>query len=106
MTEYIMVFVAVGSKEEAKKIASALVENRLAACVQIIPSINSVYKWKGKICDEEELLLLIKSRLDLFDKIKAKVKELHSYEVAEIMAIPVIAGSEDFLSWIKDETGG
>jgi periplasmic divalent cation tolerance protein len=105
MTDFIVVFVTVSSRDEGKKIASALLEERLVACVNIIPSINSIYRWQGKICDDEEILLIIKTRSELFGKLQEKVKSLHSYKVPEIIALPIIFGSQSYLDWIKEETG-
>ena len=102
--KFIVVFVTTGSSSEAKKIANSLVEEKIAACVNIIPKINSIYSWKGKICDEEECLCIIKTREAFFDKLKDRVKELHSYEVAEIIGLPIVKGSQDYLDWIMDVT--
>jgi len=104
MTENIVIYVTAPSHEEGKKIASALVEEKLAACVNIIPSINSIYKWEGKICDDTEVLLIIKSRKEIFPQLEVRVKSLHSYKVPEIIALPIVAGSKEYLSWLRDET--
>lgn len=104
MREFIVVFVTCSSPEEAEKIGNSLVGKRLVACVNIIPRIKSIFHWKGKIAKEKEVLLIGKSRMELFDSIQNEVKELHSYEVPEIVALPVEAGSEDYLEWVKEET--
>jgi len=106
MTDFVVIYVTVPNKELGKKIASALVKEKLAACVNIIPSINSIYQWKDEICDDEELLLIIKSRKELFPKVEERVKSLHSYDVAEVIALPIVAGAGDYLKWLKDETSG
>ena len=89
---------------EAPAIARALVERRLAACANIIPSIRSIYSWKGEICDDEEALLVIKTRRALFDALRAAVVELHSYEVAEVIALPIVAGNPPYVAWIDEMT--
>ena len=90
-------------KETAKQAAKMLVEQRLAACVQMFP-IESVYLWKGEICEDDEIMLFIKSRTELFDKIAAAIKETHPYEVPEIMRIPITDGLPEYLKWIGECT--
>ncbi len=102
--EFVVILVTTGSQEEGLNIARALVESRLAACVNIISGLRSIYRWKGKIWDEGELLLLIKTRMALFEQVKGKVKEIHSYEVPEIIAIPISWGSETYLNWLGEST--
>lgn len=102
MEKYVVIYITSGNTEEAEKIASGLVNEGLAACVNIVPSIKSVYKWKGEICNDNELLLIVKSRKSLMGKIKEWVKKHHSYETPEIIALPIIEGSEDYLKWIDD----
>ncbi|NOZ22715.1 MAG: divalent-cation tolerance protein CutA [Planctomycetes bacterium] len=104
MDSHIAVFVTAPSSEEAAKIARAVVDERLAACGNITQSIRSIYRWEGKVCDDEEVLLIMKTRRDLFDRLAARVKELHSYEVPEIIALPIVAGSEPYLKWIDGQT--
>ncbi len=94
------------SAEEGARLARALVEQRLAACVNILPGLRSVYRWKGAIEDTAEWLLLIKSRRDLFDRLRQAIEKEHSYEVPEIIALPVVAGSENYLQWLAAETAG
>jgi periplasmic divalent cation tolerance protein len=100
-----VVFITVSNEDEATKIAKALVESRLAGCVNIIKDIRSVYSWQGRIEDEKEVLMVIKSRKTLFDSLIKKVKELHSYTIPEIIALPIIEGSKDYLKWLKEVTG-
>ena len=90
-------------KESAKKTARLLVENRLAACVQMLP-VESVYSWKGEVCEENEVMLLIKSKSDLYGKIEAAIRENHSYEVPEIVQIPITGGLPEYLNWIEECT--
>lgn len=103
--ETIVVFITAANEEEAVKIARALVEERLAGCVNIIRNIRSIYSWQGKIEDEAEVLMIAKTQRSLFDKLSQKIKELHSYTVPEIIALPVVEGSEDYLKWLKEVTG-
>ena len=102
-TEYIQVQTATEKMEDAQKIARALLEWRLAACVQIVGPIVSSYWWKGKIEMAEEWLCLIKSRQDLFEELEKAIVELHPYETPEIIATPIVAGSADYLAWLNDE---
>ncbi len=104
--EFCVVLVTVGKPEEAEKIASALVEERLAACCNLVPSVRSVYRWKGEICREAETLMIIKTRRDRFEALRARVAELHSYDVPEIVELPILAGHTPYLDWLREETGG
>lgn len=104
MTEFIVVYITVGAEEEAGRIARALVEERLAACVNIVRNVRSVYRWQGKVEDEAELLMIVKTRAEHFGRLEEAVKREHSYSVPEIIALPVVAGSGDYLSWLKEET--
>jgi periplasmic divalent cation tolerance protein len=102
--EPIVAFVTCGSEEEALKIANALVEERLAACVNLISPIRSIYRWEGKIWDEKEWLLVIKTQKKMFDDLEKKVKSLHSYSVPEIIALPIVEGSPSYLDWLSEMT--
>ncbi|MDD5270139.1 MAG: divalent-cation tolerance protein CutA [Candidatus Omnitrophica bacterium] len=97
---YVAVFITAGSKTEAARIARGLVVKKLAACVNIVRDIRSVYSWKGKLEDSRECLLIAKTTEGLFDKLERSVKRMHSYECPEIIAIPVKAGSREYLEWI------
>ncbi len=99
----IIIFITAASKKEAENIAGILVEEKLAACCNIIDSVSSIFRWEGKICNEDELLLIVKRSSELFNEIVKKVKEIHSYDVPEIIALPIIDGSDDYLKWIDDE---
>ena len=101
----ILIITTIPDKESAKIIAKILVEKQLAACVQIFP-IESIYTWKGEICNEEEFVLFIKTKPGLFDKVSAAIKENHKYEVPEIIQIPVTDGLPDYLKWINDSVIG
>lgn len=97
---YQMLFCTCPNKTSARAIASLLVENNLAACVNIIPSIESVYQWEGKIETAQEELLIIKSRLDKYDEIEQQILDHHPYELPEIIAVTIDAGLSAYLSWI------
>lgn len=101
----IIVFITASSEEEAAKIARALVEARLAGCVNIIKNIRSIYSWRGKIEDEPEVLMIVKTQKSLFDSLTKKVEELHSYTVPEIIVLPIVEGSKDYLKWLREVTG-
>jgi periplasmic divalent cation tolerance protein len=103
MTDKIVVFSTCASGEEAQRMARALVEKRLAACVNVIPGIRSVYRWKDAIEDEEEVLLLIKTSRSLFEELREEIERLHSYEVPEVIALSIVDGSERYLSWLTGE---
>ena len=103
--EEIVVLVTAPKEEEAAGIARALVEAKLAACVNIINNVRSIYSWQGNVEDDSELLMIIKTRKSLFDELSAKVRELHSYDVPEIIALPITAGSEEYLKWLNESTG-
>jgi periplasmic divalent cation tolerance protein len=104
MSESLVVFVTSGSEEEALKIAHALVEERLAACVNLVSPIRSIYRWEGKVCDEKEWLLVMKTHMGRFDALEKRVKALHSYSVPEIIALPIVTGSPSYLNWLKEMT--
>lgn len=100
MNEYIQVATTVATEKQAGDIAGLLVEQRLAACVQVVGPITSHYRWQGKIETSGEYLCLAKSRAALYPEIEAAIKTTHPYEVAEIIALPIIAGSKEYLTWL------
>ena len=104
MTNARIVLTTAGSKEEAARIAHALVERRLAACVNIVPQIESVYRWQGKVETAQEWLLMIKTQADLYERVRDAVKELHSYDLPECVMLEVTAGSQPYLDWIVENT--
>ncbi|MGO8944936.1 MAG: divalent-cation tolerance protein CutA [Syntrophobacteraceae bacterium] len=106
MSEISIVLVTAGSAGEAAAIGRTLIEERFAACANIVPGIRSIYRWKGKICDEQEFLIIIKTRTSLFEAVQKRVKELHSYEVPEIISFPVARGLPQYLEWVQAETAG
>ena len=99
-TGSIVVLITAGSEEEAHKIAKLLINEKKAACVNIVPRVDSLFRWKGKIDSARENLLLVKSRASLLSEIITLVKEVHSYEVPEIIALPIIGGSRGYLKWL------
>jgi periplasmic divalent cation tolerance protein len=103
MTSHIQISTTTESKEQAEKIAQHLLETKLAACVQITGPITSIYRWKGKVENAQEWLCMIKTREELFDKVEAAIKKLHSYETPEIVAAPIVKGSKEYLLWLDDE---
>jgi periplasmic divalent cation tolerance protein len=103
MREFIVVYVTVGSVEEGERLARALVQERLAACVNRIPAVRSTYRWQGQVEQNDEELLIIKSGKDLFASIQQRVQELHSYSVPEIIALPIVDGSQDYLKWLDEQ---
>jgi periplasmic divalent cation tolerance protein len=105
-SQYIIVFITASSLQEAEKLATVLVEKRLAACGNIISDIRSVFWWQDTLEVEQEVLLMLKSRSELFSEIVAAVKKIHSYDVPEIIALPIIFGSEEYLDWLNNETRG
>lgn len=104
MPDALVVLVTVGSESEAETIAGALLDERLAACVTIGGPIRSVYRWRGRIADDREWQLVIKTRAALFDALADRVRALHSYDVPEIIGLPVTAGSPPYLEWLDDAT--
>ena len=104
MSDAVIVFVTAGSDEEAVKIGKALVEEKLVACCNLIPRIRSIYWWKGEVCEEEERLLILKTQAALFPAVQSRVRELHSYDVPEIIALPIERGLPDYLTWIAEST--
>jgi len=104
MGETTVVFVTCGSEEEALKIARSLVEERLAACVNILSPVRSLYRWEEKIWDEKEWLLIIKTQKRRFEDLEKKVKSLHSYSVPEIIRLPIVEGNPAYLKWLEDMT--
>ena len=97
----IVVVTTVGTEEQAYQIARELVARRQAACVNVLPGMRSVYRWKGKICKDGELLLVIKTLAEEFEGVSATIRELHSYELPEILSFPVSQGEANFLEWIR-----
>lgn len=104
MTDKIVVFCNCSSEEEARQVSRGLVESRVAACVSILPKVHSIYHWQDKIEEADEWTLLIKTTRGLFDRLSAELRRLHSYQVPEVLAVPVLDGLGDYLDWIDRET--
>jgi periplasmic divalent cation tolerance protein len=104
MTEFVVCLSTAPSADEAAKIGRALVEEELAACVNVVPGVRSIYRWEGKIEDSPEALLVIKSRESLIAPLTARLKALHSYTVPELVVLPIRDGNPDYLSWIAQST--
>ena len=103
-TSPIIIFITASSAEEAQNIAKTLVEEKLVACVNVIPQIKSIYWWEGKVCQDDEIMLVSKTKRSLFATVMDRVKTLHSYEVPEIISFPISEGSPEYLSWIEKVT--
>lgn len=99
---YTLLFSTTNSMENAKKIAKILVDERLAACVNIVPYIKSFYRWEGKTVEDDEILLIIKTKNEIKDKVIKRIKELHIYQIPEIIALDITAGLPEYLKWIDD----
>jgi len=97
----IIIFCTVDTEELGERIAAALVEAREAACVNIVPGIRSVYYWEGKLCRDAELLLVIKSIAEKFEAVRERIRRIHTYQVPEVIAVPVAAGDADYLKWLR-----
>lgn len=104
LPKFVMVYVTVPNKEVGRKIARALVEGKLAACTNIVPGLESIYIWDGKVQQDEELLLMIKTQEALVPALTMKVKELHEYSEPEVIAVPIIGGSQSYLNWLLNST--
>jgi periplasmic divalent cation tolerance protein len=102
MTDKRIVLTTCGSEDEAEKIAQYLVENRLAACVNIVPQVRSIYRWQGKVESARELLLLVKTTNEKFTQVRDAIRELHSYELPECAVLSIEDGSAAYLDWIED----
>jgi len=106
MSEPLVVLMTAGSQEEAERIAEALVAEMLAACVNVVPGVTSIYRWEGKVQRDQEWLLVAKSRRDMLDRLVERVQALHSYDVPEIIALPLAGGSEPYLRWLDSVVEG
>lgn len=103
VTDKIVVLTTCNSQEQGAQLARHLIEHRLAACVNILTGARSFYRWKGEIEQASEVVLIIKSRRDIFDKLREAISELHSYEIPEVIALPVVDGSDAYLAWLDRE---
>ena len=105
-----LVMTSVGTEQQAVEISEELITRRLATCINIVPCLRSIYRWKGKVCEDTEYLLLIKTPEKLFEQVSSAIREYHSYELPEILAIPVTAAETNFHQWVlqmvEPETDG
>ena len=106
MTDKIVVLVTGSNARECARIARHLLKRRLIACANLVPQIRSLYTWEGKVADERECLMVLKSSREMFPALKAEIEKLHSYSVPEIIALPIIEGSSNYLNWIAESVGG
>ena len=106
MSDAIVVFMTAPTADEALRIANELVERKLAACVQILPEIESVYRWNGEVQRDKEILILVKTTAAQFDALERAVREIHSYDTPEIVAVPMARVSEPYRAWLVDNVGG
>ena len=104
MPDYIIVLVTAPNEDEAAAIAKSIVGEKLAACANIIKNVRSIYRWEGEVQDDPEVLMVIKTRKELFDKLEARVRELHSYDVPEVISLDIRDGSEPYLNWLGECT--
>ena len=105
MTDKIVVLSTCASEDEALRIAEELIRRRLAACVNLLPRVRSIYHWKGAVEEQEEILMIIKTARSQFERLRTELSQLHSYEVPEIIALPIVDGAPSYLEWIDRETG-
>lgn len=104
MDEFIFTYITCESQAQAEQIGTVLVEENLAACANVFPASTAIYKWQGQLQQSEEAIVLLKTRFEFFERIEARVKELHSYDVPCILSFPIMQGSEGFLQWVKNQT--
>ncbi len=102
--KHILITTTTESREHAGEMARTLIDENLAACIEI-HTVDSLYRWKGAVCDTVEYVLLIKTRVDLYDQVESRIQALHTYDLPQIIAIPIIAGLPGYLNWIDHETG-
>jgi periplasmic divalent cation tolerance protein len=106
MTDKIVVLSTCATEADAERLARALVEGRLAACVTVVPGVRSFYPWKGETESSAEFLLIVKTSRELFPELRAEMEKLHPYEVPELLALPVVAGAENYLNWLQANLRG
>ena len=101
MSDFVLVICTINDYDKAREISKKLLEDKLIACSNIIPNVTSIYRWQGKICEDSEYLLLMKTKYAVFDILKSKIIELHPYEVPEVLALDIREGIENYLNWIE-----
>lgn len=102
--DFLVVLVTTPNEDVAATLAAALVDERLVACVNIVPGLRSIYAWQGRVCDEREVLCLLKTRRSRFPALRERVLALHPYEVPEVVALPIVEGDGRYLAWLRDQT--
>lgn len=102
--DFVVIYCTVPNKKEGREIAKALVENNYVACVNIIDKIDSIFSWDGEMVEEHEAMMVIKTRKELFSKVSHLIQKLHSYNVPEVIALPIVGADETYLKWIAHET--
>jgi periplasmic divalent cation tolerance protein len=102
--DFVLIFVTLPDADLAANLAKTLVTEKLVACVNILPGVRSFYAWEGKVCDENEILCVLKTRRVLFGAVRERVTALHPYQVPEIIALPLVEGNAPYLDWLRDET--
>ena len=105
MSQHLLVLTTIGSEKDAARLGRSLVERRLVACVNMVGPVRSVFLWKGKVEEESERLLLMKTRADRYAELETAIQELHPYDVPEVIAIPIDRGSQAYLSWVDENVG-
>lgn len=103
-TDFVLVYVTTANSEDAKKIGRAIVERKLAACANILPQMDSIYSWKGKVCEDQEAVLILKTRRSLFKELMEKVRALHAYDCPCVLSLPIEDGNAPYLQWLGDQT--
>jgi len=103
MTDVVMIFCTCGTHDEALTIGGSLVEARLAACVNVLPRVHSIYRWEGKVETAAEVLLIIKTTQERFPGVRDRITQLHTYDTPEIIVLPVIEGLDRYLAWLRDQ---
>lgn len=106
MTDKVVVLSTCGTEQEAEQVARVLVERKLAACVNVVAPVQSFYWWQGKVEKSSEHLLIIKTSRDLFDKVRSALESIHSYELPELVALPIVDGSANYLNWMNENLAG
>ena len=106
MTDKVVAYTTCDDPEEAEKLARRLIDQRLAACVSVVPAVKSYYRWKGEVESDDEILLIIKTSRDLVDALRQQLEEHHSYDLPELIVMPIVDGSPNYLAWLETELAG
>ena len=106
MTDKVIAYTTCDDPDEAEKLARTLIDERLAACVTVVPAVKSYYRWKGEVASDDEILLMIKTSRDLIDALRQQLDKLHSYDLPELIVTPIVDGSPNYLNWLENELAG